>query len=151
MSLVLEHLRPKYHYQLELESSQTKFIYLHGIFYLLGELSLLGENSLGLVEAIPLKSVKKCLPLAAKKNVMRSMAEIFCFISQARDFHDLKARIIFKYNYDAKIDLFPPYHYFEGPSVVEGPKGSWIWGATVEESAPIYDWLYKIRDHISLL
>ena len=136
-----------------LKNTSTVDVYPHRIVFLEERLSVIGEElegknlisfSIDEIEDIRLLDLKNYVP-----NF--SQIEVDDFIGALRAVSGNEKRLILKILNSENINLAPNYHYFSSPYLTINSDGHLIWAASVEISDDLFEWLYKMKDHIQII
>lgn len=134
------------------EKTVYNFIPLR-ITYIDGGLSLIGEhqldNSLSYFKITEIVSAKT-VPLA-EVEAKHGPLEVNQFISAIRDINGNEVRLILKIDRTQEVNLDPRHHFLGNPYVTLNGEGDFIWAASVEVSAPLFEWLYLHRSAIEIV
>ncbi|MBT3584741.1 MAG: WYL domain-containing protein [Halobacteriovoraceae bacterium] len=143
------------HFNLEVgfKAGNQVSAYPHKVVYIDGTLSLIGEDIFD--RCLVCFSIDEIgnLDLSTTNDyrVNFSMMEIDDFISALRAVTGNEERLVLKISTSQNLDLKPPHHFLGNPYVTSNMEGDLIWGASVEVSADLFDWLLTIKDQIEIL
>lgn len=139
--------------ELNLDSGETIIFFPYRQVYLTGELALIGESTAH--RALIDLPVAKMTDMKLLKNIefqpTFSQIEINKFIERLCNISEREERLVLKVYSREEVDLMPDHHYLGNPYVTSSSDGDLIWAATMEMCEQVYEWLYKIKDHIEIL
>ncbi len=128
-------------------------IFSHRLLYLEGYLSLVGENcsdrcliylALNEIKDIKINATSKYLP-------NYSTIEVNDFLSAIRAVGGHEERLVLKIYANEEVDINPEYHFFGKPYATSNSSGDSIWGASIEVSDYIYEWLLSLKGKVEIL
>ena len=77
--------------------------------------------------------------------------EIKQFLEKIRFFSNVEQRVILKVSSSGKMKSYPQDQLFQNTFMTSRPNSYNIWGSTVEVSKGFFDWLYLIKEDVSIL
>ena len=137
----------------EVEAGTRLCIYPHRLVYLSGDLTLIGEKTCD--KSLLSLSVEKVREFSISTEVAYqnnfSSKEIDDFINAARAVSGNEERLVLKLESFERVDLTPPFHFWGSPYIVSNFDGEMIWGASVEFSDKLLEWLVEIHREVEVL
>lgn len=128
-------------------------LYPHRLLYLEGELSIIGEDCSA--KCVTSHRLDDIVSIKLDDNHTYipnfSSMEINDFIMAIRAVGGAEERLVLKIASNKNVDLLPSYHFFGNPYVTYNSMGDRIWGASVELSEHLYEWLFEIREKVEIL